>query len=68
MDRLERTRWREPNQSLSNQSNAEIAVCIADTPGWVDYLVVIEGEWEFNEQLEKGAKEFLQPLNNDKEE
>ena len=35
--------------------------CITDTPGWVDYFTVIEGAWEFNEQLEKGAKEFLQP-------
>ncbi len=35
--------------------------CIADTPGWVDYFVVIEGVWEFDEQLEKGAREFLQP-------
>ena len=35
--------------------------CITDTPGWVDYFTVIEGVWEFNEQLEKGAKEFLQP-------
>jgi hypothetical protein len=35
--------------------------CIADTPGWVDYFVVIEGIWEFDEQLEKDAKECLQP-------
>ena len=68
VDRLEQTRWREPNQSLSNQSNAEIAACITDTPGWADYLVVIEGAWEFNEQLEKDAIEFLQPWNEDKKE
>lgn len=42
--------------------------CITDTPGWVDYLVVIEGAWEFNEQLEKDAKEFLQPLDEGKKE
>lgn len=42
--------------------------CITDTPGWVDYLVVIEGAWEFNEQLDKDAKEFLQPWNEDKKE
>lgn len=35
--------------------------CITDTPGWVDYFIVMEGVWEFNEQLEKGTKEFLQP-------
>ena len=35
--------------------------CITDTPGWVDYFTVIEGVWEFNEQLEKGANECLQP-------
>ena len=35
--------------------------CITDTPGWVDYFVAIEGAWEFDEQLEKGAREFLQP-------
>jgi hypothetical protein len=42
--------------------------CITDTPGWVDYLVVIEGAWEFNELLDKGAKEFLQPWDDDKKE
>lgn len=42
--------------------------CITDTPGWVDYLVAIEGAWEFNEQLEKASKEYLQPLNEDKKE
>lgn len=42
--------------------------CITDTLGWVDYLVAIEGAWEFNEQLEKVSKEYLQPLNEDKKE
>lgn len=36
--------------------------CITDTPGWVDYFIVIEGVWEFNEQLEKAVQERLQPL------
>ncbi len=33
--------------------------CITDTPGWVDYFVVIEGLWEFDERLEQAAKEYF---------
>ncbi len=35
--------------------------CIVDTSRWVDYFVVMEGPWEFDEILDKEAKEYLQP-------
>ena len=35
--------------------------CISDTPSWVDYFVVVEGQWAFNEDLDADSKRLLEP-------
>lgn len=35
--------------------------CIVDTPAWVDYFTVMEGSWEYSEDLERDSREYLQP-------
>lgn len=36
--------------------------CIADTPGWVDYVFILDNEWVFDEELEKQVNKYLPPL------
>jgi hypothetical protein len=35
--------------------------CVSDKPGWVDYFVVVDGQWVFDQQLDDAAKKLLQP-------
>lgn len=35
--------------------------CIVDTPAWVDYFTVMEGSWEYSEDLERDSRKYLQP-------
>jgi len=36
--------------------------CIADTPGWIDYSIVIDGAWAHDDELEELVNKYLPPL------